>query len=249
MSTHNNYLGQIGMVTNVDKTELLYFSRQKIRGPTLTVNNKQVSPSETLKVLGVKFQPDLSWDTHIRETISRLRFIIKKLHFVKKYLTLPEMIKIVTSHFYSVLYYAAPVWLTSNTKSIHWKLLNSIHYRAMRAVIGDFYNQISRRDVDRIGQRSTPYQWMLYCNTKMAITLTNLGLSGPRLSDKLRKRCYVNDRMPGIGYFQDYSRLKIGRNSLVNRLPMLRKVKFQWTSGINNHTLRQNLKKLFFVKA
>jgi len=152
-------------------------------------------------VLGVKFQPDLSWDTHIRETIFRLRFIIKKLRFVKKYLTLPEMIQIVTSHFYSVLYYAAPVWLTSNTKSTHWKLLNSIHYRAMRVVIGDFYNQIWRSNVDTIGQRSTPYQWMLYCNTKMAITLTNLGTSGPRLSDKLCKRCYVNDRMPGVGYF------------------------------------------------
>jgi len=54
--------------------------------------------------------------------------------------------------------------------------------------------------------------------------------------------------MPGIRYFQDYSRLKIGRNSLVNRLPMLRRVKFPWLNGINNHTLRQNLKKLFFVR-
>jgi len=78
MSNHDSYLGAIGMVTNVDKTELLNFSRRKIKGPTLMVNNKQVYPSETLKVLGVKFQPDLSWDTHIRETISRLRSIIKK---------------------------------------------------------------------------------------------------------------------------------------------------------------------------
>jgi len=97
----------------------------------------------------------------------------------------------------------------------------------MRIVIRDMYNQISRKDIDKIGKQSTPHQWMLYCNSKKAIALTNLSANGPRLSDKLVKHCYVNDRIPGVGTFQDYSRLKIGRNSLVNRLPMLRKVNFQ----------------------
>jgi len=186
MTTHDNYLNSIGMVTNVDKTELSYFTRHKIEGPSLLLNSKPITPSETIKVTD-------------------------------------EMIKVATSHFYRVLYYAVPVWLTSFTKSIHWKLLNSIHYRAMRIVIGDIFNQISHKDIDKIG--STPHQWMLYYNSKMAITLKNLSANGPRLSDKLVKLCHVNDRIPGVGTFQDYSRLKIGRNSLVNRLPMLRKVR------------------------
>jgi len=32
--------------------------------------------------------------------------------------------------------YAAPVWLISLTKAAHWSLLNSLHYRAMRVVVG-----------------------------------------------------------------------------------------------------------------
>jgi len=57
----------------------------------------------------------------------------------------------------------------------------------------------------------------------MAITLANLGTNGPRLSDKLKSLCYINDRMSRIGIYLDTSRLKIGRNSLVNRLNMLAK--------------------------
>jgi len=120
---------------------------------------------------------------------------LRKLLFLRRYLTAEEMIEIATSHFYSVLYFAAPVWLTSFTKSINWKLLNSIHYRAMRIVIGDIFNQISRKDINKIGKRSTPHQRMLYWKSKMAITLTNLSANGPRLSDKLVKCCYVNDQV------------------------------------------------------
>jgi len=88
---------------------------------------------------------------------------------------------------------------------------------------------------------------MNYCNAKMAITLTNLGYDGPRLTNKLLARCYINDRRPGIGTFHDTSRLRIGRNSFVNRLEMLKKVNFSWTNGISPHLLRQNLKKCFFI--
>jgi len=85
------------------------------------------------------------------------------------------------------------------------------------------------------------------CNAKMAITLTNLGKSGPRLSDKLINKRYINDRRPGIRIFPDTSRLKIGRHSLTNRLEMLKKVKFNWTKGISSDLLHVNLKKTFFT--
>jgi len=89
-------------------------------------------------------------------------------------------------------------------------------------------------------------KWMNYCNAKIVITLSNLGNDGPRLTDKLRARCYINDRRPEIG--TDTSCLRIGWNSFVNRLEMLKKVNFSWTNGISPHFLRQNLKKCFFIK-
>jgi len=46
------------------------------------------------------------------------------------------------------------------------KLLHSIHYRALRIIIGDFTNRVPCREVDRLCGRSTPYQWMNYWNAK-----------------------------------------------------------------------------------
>lgn len=137
------------------------------------------------------------------------------------------------------------MWLTDQTKNEHWKLLNSIHYRALRIGMGDHFNKVSRHDLDLRLKRANPHQWMSYCCSKLAITLTNLKESGPRMSEKLMNRMYVNDRNPGKGTFADNSRLKIGRMAFPNRLRCLNRVKFDWTNGINPHALQINLKKTF----
>jgi len=73
----------------------------------------------------------------------------------------------------------------------------------------------------------------------------SLLVDGPLISFKLRNNGYENDRNPGVATISDTSRLRIGRQSLINRLQCLQRVKFKWTNGINKHALRMNLKKTF----
>jgi len=80
----------------------------------------------------------------------------------------------------------------------------------------------------------------------MAITLYNLG-QGPPLTQKLCEASYINDRQPGTTTIGDRSKLKIGKQSLINRLNCLRDVNFDWTLGIEKNALRVNLKKTFIV--
>jgi len=126
-------------------------------------------------------------------------------------------------------------------------MLNSIHYRAMRLSIGDWRNKASRKDVDLNCKRATLIQWMAYCIAKTAIELTNLKNDGPRLSDKMYARCYVNKRRPGQGTFMDESRLGIGQNALPNRLDVMKRITFDWFGGIDKHSLRVNLKKIMIT--
>jgi len=169
----------------------------------------------------------------------------KKIKYIARFVDRKYVIRVVTSHVYGILYYSAPVWLTEQTKNEHWRLLNSVHYRALRVGIGDYTNKVSRHDLDLNLKRVNPHQWMAYCCSKLAIVLTNLKNTGPRMSKKLQERIYVNDRTPGRGTFADHSRLKIGRNAFPNRLKCLNRVKFDWINGIGNHVLRVNLKKTF----
>jgi len=126
------------------------------------------------------------------------------------------------------------------------KIINSLHYKALRVSLGDHRNNISKKNLNDIFGRATPVQWMAYSNAKMAISLHNLE-DGPPLSETLRHAAYRNNRLPGQAIYMDSSRLRIGKNSLVNRLNCMRQVKFQWTNGINQHALRQNLKKTFYL--
>jgi len=245
MTLHDDFLNTIGMITNVEKTELIYFSRKKQDYKPLTVKNQVIKPSKSIKVLGITFEQDLTWDKHIRGIINRSRLILRKLKYLRKVLNKADLLKVATAHLYGLLYYAAPVWLNMQTSARHLKLLNSLHFRAMRIVLGDFRNKLSRNEVTNQCKRATPSQWSNYCNAKMAITLTNLGKMGPRISDQLTTKCYINDRRPGRGTFPDTSRLKIGRNAFTNRLEMMKKINFDWTMGINPHQLRQKLKSVF----
>jgi len=43
-------------------------------------------------------------------------------------------------HFYGMVYYASPIWLYEQTTAKQWKLLNSMHYRALRTSSKDQYN-------------------------------------------------------------------------------------------------------------
>jgi len=139
----------------------------------------------------------------------------------------------------------SPEHSISLTRSGHWKLLNSIHYRAVRLAIGDRLNMLSRHEIDRISGRCNPHQWMEYSNAKIAIILYCLNERGPRLTHRLRSSCYINDRKLGIGSFTDSSRLKIACHSLPNRLKLMKRVTFDRTQGINKHSLSINLKRTF----
>jgi len=69
------------------------------------------------------------------------------------------------------------------------------------------------------------------------------------MAEKLRQRVYINDRYPGRATFIDRSKLKIGRQSLPNRLD--REIKFAWCGqeDILTDKLRIKLKKTFITTA
>jgi len=244
MAQHDDYLLSIGMKTNVSKTELIYFSRRELpNSPPLLVKENNIYPSQTMKVLGVKFQNNLKWDTHVNSLVSKSKVIFAKLRYSSKILNQEGIKKVVTPHFYGMLYYSFQVWLNELTTYSHLNKLTSLHYKALRSSLGQTRNRTPRSKLDEIFKRATPRQWSNYSNAKRAINLY-LNEDGPPISQKLKNSAYIDNRTE-LCYFMDTSRLKVGKNSFQNRLQCLKKVKFKWINGINYHTLRINLKKTF----
>jgi len=246
MTKHDDYLTAIGMKTNVAKTELTYFSRKQLEEPPhLEVKGERIYPSGAIKVLGVKFRWDLQWDDHFDNIKKKSMAVFSKLKFLQQLMDLEGMKKILTTHFFGMIYYSSQIWLNELTTIKQLRLINSLHYKALRISIGDYRKRVSKDDLSKMLNRATPFQWMNYSNAKLAISMCLQG-NGPPIVQRIKNTAYENDRNPGVMTVSDTSRLKIGRHSLVNRLQCLRRVKFKWTTGISDHALRIGLKQTFF---
>jgi len=190
------------------------------------------------------FQEDLNEEHQVKRTTKACKFLIPKLKFLGRFLSTEHLKTVVTAQFFSKLYYGCEVWLNENTSARTWKLLNSLHYRVLQVVLKDFNNSISRRKVDSTMKRATPRQWSYYTTSKLAI---NLMKGSTPLGRKLKDKCYINDRSPGRGTITDTSILKVGKFSFTNRLQCLRRLNFDWCSGISKDLLRINLKNVLLL--
>jgi len=100
---------------------------------------------------------------------------------------------------------------------------------------------------ETLSGRATPGQWAKYIVLSTVIRMMWDGATP--MAEKLRQRAYINNICPGRATFSDRSRLKIGRQSLPNRLDFFSDIKFDWTRHEDTSTdrLRIELKKTFIT--
>ncbi len=231
------------MVVNPTKTELIYSSRSK-QTQSLTICNGSITSTSTIKALGVQLSSDLSWSTHVDKAINRSRHLINRFKYLRKWLTRDDLLRLATSQYFSIIFYASPLWIGS-LRSQSWKRLNSAHYCCLRATLGDYKASISRPELDRITKRATPLEWAKYAIASTIIKLYNR--SDTDIANLIKASAYVNDRVPLRAKFIDNSRLKIGKQSIMNRIgPIFAAIDFDWIGNLSDDFIRTKLKKCFF---
>jgi len=121
MTKHGDYLQSVGMHTKVNKTELIYFSQKSIIPQDLMVKGITVRPTDTMKILGVKFDRSMNWDAHQSNIKKKAFFVMRKLKFLSRFIGPPLMKRVITSHFFGMFYYASAAWMNELTSSSQWK--------------------------------------------------------------------------------------------------------------------------------
>ena len=231
------------MLINQSKTELIVHSKGRSH-PSMVIQHgsQQIKSTSEMKALGVTISWNLSWDKHINSLAPKLTLIIRKLKFLRRWLSLDDALKVLTSQFFGTLYYAISVWINLlSFKS--WRRLESLHYRALRAVHRDFRCALSKQTLNKMSKRATPRQWANYITTSEVIKLFNT--SDARIVQDLRSNVYINDRKPRKGTFVGAPKYAIGKQSLRYRIrEQFCNLDFDWI-GIDKDSLRRNLKRLF----
>jgi hypothetical protein len=129
------------MIIQPIKTELLYFSphpRKKYKNQlTLQVENTTIKPISSARYLGVIFDHQLNWRSHIHHIETKVAPRISLLRFLSKLNPNSNdmiMINLFKSLVRSIITYGSSVILTADEKI--WKRLQIIQNKALRAALG-----------------------------------------------------------------------------------------------------------------
>ena len=210
------WLKDSGMQVNSKKTEFCIFHRSDIQTKRIALFDEIIESKKEIIILGVIFDSKLSWHGHISNTILKCKKTLQAVKLISKNFTIDEKINLITSLFYSRLYYGAEVWLIPSLKSNLKKKLLNISTQALRIAVEDVYSTFSAIELHVMLNRFTPKQMSNY------LSLLNI------------YRC-INNKIPELLWIDlqfkffpltrtnkfilaPTNRIKVGANSLSNRL-------------------------------
>ena len=206
---------------------------------------KRIKLTNTMKILGLIFDNRLSWEAQVNQAVNKAKRILSGLKAIRGFLTDVEFKRVLTSHFYPVLLYASEVWFPCSGYKSRARV-TSVHYCALRVMVHDRFNNISRYKLNTMAERATPSEWASFATAKLGVRV--IQASQPlRLALSLTTNSYEKNRSPGRLFFFSDSRKRIGDQSLRNRLgPVMNDLCFPWINS-SPDALRINLKKHFFA--
>ena len=92
------------MIVNDSKTELLFASRNKDLTLNIKCGTQIVNSKTTLKALGVQISEDLNWEKHVDYAINKSRQAVRRIKYIKKWLTISDALKLVSSQYHSITF-------------------------------------------------------------------------------------------------------------------------------------------------
>jgi len=206
-----NWLTSSGLKVNLEKTEIVIFHRTDTAKSSIKINKIEISTKKQMSVLGVIFDSKLEWSLQVENSVKKARCALQGLRVINKYFTTPERLILITSFFYSRLYYGSQVWLIPSLKRILKNKLFSASGAALRLLDKDS----SFKDLHKKFNRATPTQFQKYTT---AISLYDLIKKEIPEDEWINLQFNIqNDRPNENLSFQANNKLQCGFNCQSNR--------------------------------
>ena len=219
MKTISKWLKDSGLKVNETKTELCLFYRKDTPQIEITINNVLVKSKDHMNVLGVIFDSKLSWAKHVATQANKANSALHAIKLIRKYFTQDEIIKLLTSNFYSILFYNSEVWHIPTLKPELKQIIlsTSAHALKLSQRTPNFYESFI--DVHKSCKRAHPNQILIY---KHAILLHKMYNSNCPQMDwiELNFNQTLTSRQTLFISIKS-NRFHVGNNLLVSRLSVL----------------------------
>jgi len=123
-----------------------------------------------VQVLGCWFDSGLTWTKNVQIVVNSCQRLKPALRCLKQRTTRQELLKVITSHYYSRLYYASEVWLPCLKSQLKMKI-TTMHFYPLRLALGDFRRVLSYRQITQLTCRAPPKELI---NLEFARTLISI---------------------------------------------------------------------------
>ena len=213
------WLRDSGLKVNDSKTEACLFYRKDHAPVVVTINNINIETKDTMNVLGVLFDSKLQWNKHIEQTVIKTRKALQAIYLIRKFFNKKELLILITSNYYSILYYNADIWLIPSLSLNAKNQLMSASAAPLKLVCCNFDHHVSYQRLHNICGRATPVEVMKYRHALLLHKCYNdLLMRNDWLALNFNQN--FNARCNSIFFFKTNS-YRVGNNLLSNRFNIL----------------------------
>ena len=195
-----------------------------------------------MNVLGVIFDSKLQWSEQISNTIKRSMNALNAIRLIRRYFKRDELLNLVTSNFYSILYYNSEIWHLPSLKPALKQKLLSASAKALKICNRMVDNSMSFENIHVLNKRATPCKIQKY---KLALCLHKLYNKDFNVVEfcSLNFNQVFTSRQTKFITIKS-NRTKVGLNSLSNRLHLINNmIPLEWLN-LSIESYKINCKKL-----
>ena len=221
------WLRQSGLKVNNVKTEICLFHRKDQPLVNIEINGEIVISKQTMNVLGVTFDSKMQWQPQIQNTANKSKKALHAIKLISKYFNKAQLLTIITSCYYSVLYHISEIWLLPGLSPQSKQKLLSASASPLKSLPWNSDLMLSYERLHYENQRATPEQMTLYKHAILLHKVYNNESMSIEWTDLFFNQQF-NARNPNVK-FHNTSRFKVGNNTLSNRFIVLNgKIPFNW---------------------
>ena len=156
------WLKDSGLKVNEAKTEMCLFHRNDQPAISINLQGNLITSSKTMNVLGILFDSKLSWGPQVSQSIVKANRALHAIRIIKKYFNATQIKTLLTTYYYTVLYYNSEIWLTNNLSSDSKNKVFSASGRALQICLSYYDPSLSYIKIHKQFKQSTPSQIRLY---------------------------------------------------------------------------------------
>ena len=240
------WLRESGLIVNEQKTELCLFHKSPQAAIDIVINNVVVSSTNTINVLGITFDSMMKWDHQVSRAIKNSRKALHAIKLIKKNFSKDELKQLLTSNFYSILYYNSEVWHIPTIHSNLKQQLLAASSTGLRLLGSRCDIRISYDRLHNYNGRATPADMMKY---KHSLQLYKNFNDNSQNETWLRLNFQQNyNQRNEFVIITDTSMNRIGKNLMINRLNLINgKIKYDWLN-LSFESYKLKCKETFLTK-